>query len=112
MIEEMEQHDVNRVIREAEVPVAIDFWMDDCPPCNMMAPKLRAAAEAYGGRAAVYRVRVEEGDALLALSRPCRPSSSSATRHPSPAWRGSSTARSWRRRSSAPPLPDPPTTMN
>lgn len=66
MIEEMEQHDVNRVIREAEVPVAIDFWMDDCPPCNMMAPKLRAAAEAYGGRAAVYRVRVEEGDALLA----------------------------------------------
>lgn len=65
MIEELEQHDVDRVIREIDTPVAIDFWMDDCPPCNMMAPKLKAAAEAYKGRVAVYRVRVEEGDALL-----------------------------------------------
>ncbi len=65
-IERIAEGHIDETIQQATQPVVIDFWMDDCPPCNMMAPKLRAVAKAYEGRMKVYQVKVEEGSALLA----------------------------------------------
>lgn len=65
MIETIAGDRLDEVIRQAEQPVVIDFWMDDCPPCNMMDPKLRSAAEKYAPHVDVFRARVEESDALL-----------------------------------------------
>ncbi len=65
-IERIAEGHVDETIEQATQPVVIDFWMDDCPPCNMMAPKLKAVAKAYEGRVKVYQVKVEEGSALLA----------------------------------------------
>ncbi len=65
-IERITEGHVDATIQQATQPVVIDFWMDNCPPCNMMAPKLRAVAKAYEGRMKVYQVKVEEGSALLA----------------------------------------------
>lgn len=62
MIEELEQQEVDGVVRGA--PAVVDFWMENCPPCNMMEPKLKAAAAEHED-VAVYRVKVQEGDALL-----------------------------------------------
>lgn len=62
MIEQLEQEDVDGVMRAGTA--AIDFWMDDCPPCTMMDPKLRVASEEHQD-VPVYRVNVKEGDALL-----------------------------------------------
>ena len=65
-IERIAEEHVDETIEQATQPVVIDFWMDDCPPCNMMAPKLKAVAKAYEGRVKVYQVKVDEGSALLA----------------------------------------------
>ena len=62
MIQSIEQNEVGEAIRSG--PIVIDFWMDDCPPCNMMDPKLRAASKDFVD-VPVRRVKVEEGDALL-----------------------------------------------
>lgn len=62
MIDSLQQSELDAAIRSGAV--VIDFWMDDCPPCNMMDPKLRSAAEQYED-VPVRRVNVEEGDPLL-----------------------------------------------
>lgn len=62
MINTLEQSEIEDAVQSGAV--VVDFWMDDCPPCNMMDPKLRAAAKKHKD-VSVRRVRVEEGDALL-----------------------------------------------
>lgn len=64
-IERIAAEHVDETIEQATQPVVIDFWMDDCPPCNMMAPKLKVAAEAYEGRVKVYQVKVDADSAIL-----------------------------------------------
>ena len=64
-IERIAEGHVDETIEQATQPVGIDFWMDNCPACNMMAPKLKAVANAYEVRVKVYQVKVEESSALL-----------------------------------------------
>lgn len=52
-------------IRQADRPVVLDFWKDDCPPCDALAPILRSVAEAYEDRVKVLQVNVGEGSAIL-----------------------------------------------
>jgi thioredoxin 1 len=59
-VEEIEER-----IRQAERPVVLDFWMDNCPPCNALAPTLRSVADAYEGRLEVLQVKVDERAPLL-----------------------------------------------
>jgi len=46
----------DRTIREAEVPVLVDFYADWCAPCKMMAPFVDEIARDYIGRALVAKV--------------------------------------------------------
>ena len=45
-----------RTIREAEIPVLVDFYADWCGPCKMMAPFVDEVAASYQGRALVAKV--------------------------------------------------------
>lgn len=45
-----------RIIRDAEVPVLVDFYADWCAPCKMMAPILDDIARAWLGRALVVKL--------------------------------------------------------
>lgn len=62
MIQSLEESEIDEAIHSG--PMVIDFWMDDCPPCNMMDPKLRAMSEDFED-VPVRRVKVDEGDVLL-----------------------------------------------
>ena len=55
-----------RVIREAEVPVLVDFYADWCGPCKMMAPFVDEIAAAYIGRAVVAKLDTDRAQRATA----------------------------------------------
>jgi thioredoxin 2 len=46
----------DEVVREASVPVLVDFWAAWCGPCHMAAPEVQKTAQEAAGRAIVLKV--------------------------------------------------------
>jgi thioredoxin 2 len=55
-----------RTIREAEVPVVVDFYADWCGPCKMMAPFVDELAAKYVGRALVAKLDTDRASRAAA----------------------------------------------
>lgn len=49
----------DQVVRDAEVPVVVDFYADWCGPCKMMAPVFDEFASEQRGRALVAKLDTE-----------------------------------------------------
>lgn len=47
-------------VKNADMPVLIDFWATWCGPCQMMAPIVSEIAESYGDRLIVGKVDIDE----------------------------------------------------
>lgn len=56
----------DEVLREATVPVLVDFWADWCRPCHMAAPEVQRVAADMAGRAIVLKVDTERHPRLAA----------------------------------------------
>jgi thioredoxin 1 len=52
------------LVIENPLPVLVDFWATWCPPCRMIAPFIEQIAADFEGRAAVFKVDVDQNHTL------------------------------------------------
>src|SRR5678815_2307655 len=48
------------IVRDAKVPILVDFWADWCGPCHMAAPAVKRTAADMAGKALVLKVDTEK----------------------------------------------------
>lgn len=53
-------------VRQASLPVLVDFWADWCTPCRTMAPTLERLADEQAGRLEIVKVDVEANPDIAA----------------------------------------------
>lgn len=58
------EEDFQRTVREAGVPVLVDFYADWCGPCKMVAPLVDEIAGEKRGRMLVAKVDTDQAQAL------------------------------------------------
>src|SRR5687767_689320 len=56
----------DEIVRDAKVPVLVDFWAEWCGPCKMAAPEVRKLATEVAGRALVLKVDTERHPEIAA----------------------------------------------
>ncbi len=50
----------DEIVRDAGVPVLVDFWAAWCGPCRMVAPEVERTAREMAGQALVLKVDTEQ----------------------------------------------------
>ena len=61
--------DLERVVRDSEVPVLVDFYADWCGPCKTMAPLLDDLARERAGEVLVAKLDTDRNRAMAAQYR-------------------------------------------
>lgn len=57
---------LERILRDAEVPVLVDFYADWCGPCKMIAPILEEIARSRAGQALILKLDTDRNPASAA----------------------------------------------
>ncbi|HEX9051571.1 MAG TPA: thioredoxin family protein [Anaeromyxobacter sp.] len=55
-VKEIGAQEYEREVLAAGEPVVLDFYSTECPPCEALAPKYEAVAEAFAGRARFFKI--------------------------------------------------------
>jgi len=50
----------DKFLKNANLPILVDFWAGWCMPCRIMAPVMEELARDYAGKAVFARVNVDE----------------------------------------------------
>ncbi|HEY0792092.1 MAG TPA: thioredoxin [Chthoniobacterales bacterium] len=61
---QLDESNFDQSVRDAGVPVVVDFWATWCGPCRMIAPMLDEIATEQGGNVRVAKVDVDNNQEL------------------------------------------------
>lgn len=64
MVEHLTTDSFMEKVLEAKETVLVDFFATWCGPCKMLAPAVEELAEDYAGKAAVYKLDVDDAEEL------------------------------------------------
>ncbi len=53
-------------VKNADVPVVVDFWAEWCGPCKQIGPALEELSDHYGGKVKIAKVNVDENPGTAA----------------------------------------------
>lgn len=56
MSQEINQDQFEAEVLQSELPVVLDFFSTECPPCEALAPKFEAMAEAFDSSAKFLKI--------------------------------------------------------
>lgn len=62
-IQEVTDSTFEQTVLKSEQPVMVDFWATWCSPCRALAPVVDEIAQAYSGKAKVYKMDVDRNNA-------------------------------------------------
>jgi thiol-disulfide isomerase/thioredoxin len=65
-VKEISAPDFEVEVLAAPIPVVLDFFSTECPPCEALAPKFDAVAEQLGGRVRFLKI-FRQGNRELAV---------------------------------------------
>lgn len=65
MTQEINQDQFETEVLAADLPVVLDFFSTECPPCEALAPKFSSLEEAFTGRVKFLKV-FRQGNRALA----------------------------------------------
>ena len=61
---EVSQNNFGEVVLDSTIPVLVDFFSENCGPCRLLKPVLKALAESLGDLAKIVTVDVAANEAL------------------------------------------------
>ena len=62
-IQEVTDSTFEQSVLKSEQPVMVDFWATWCSPCRALAPVVDEIAQAYSGKAKVFKMDVDRNNA-------------------------------------------------
>ncbi len=62
----MKKPPFNRLIKQSDVPVLVDFYADWCGPCQTLSPIVQDVAKSLSGQVKVIKINVDRNKALAA----------------------------------------------
>jgi thioredoxin 1 len=62
-IQEVTDSTFEQSVLKSDQPVMVDFWATWCSPCRALAPVVDEIAQAYNGKAKVYKMDVDRNNA-------------------------------------------------
>jgi len=61
---DVDEAEFDDIVKNAKVPILVDFWAAWCGPCRMAAPEVKRVAQEMSGKAIVLKVDTERSGAL------------------------------------------------
>lgn len=62
-VQEVSDSNFEQNVLKSEQPVMVDFWATWCGPCKALSPVVDEVAQAYSGKAKVYKMNVDSNNA-------------------------------------------------